>query len=289
MNEYREKRSFFKMLMIFLICLCAVYFAVFTLFITQDNLISQMQTIIKTVFQRESDAISMSLSPMGNFKAKGISVSSRGGFKSGSLGGINSISAKLEILHIFTRKLVISDLYIEGFDISFGRKSFRQFRLSRIEAYMRQFANANKIGQLMSNGIEIKGITISGGNADFKIKAGDIKFKNISLRSRGYNSSNLIDGDISCDIEGLSFKTHLSADFIYNKRERILYFKALRAANMSLSGEAKIKFLSGGVSADYDMNIKREDYQKLVNLFGKDILSGLNILSDATGVSISNQ
>jgi hypothetical protein len=231
----------------------------------------------------------MSLSPAGNFKAKGINISSRGGFKNGSLGSVSSLNAKLEILNIFTRKLVLKDLYIEGFDISFGRKSFKQFRLSRAEAYMKQFANTNKVGQLMSNGIEIKGITISGGNANFKIKDGDIKFKNISLRSRGYNPSNLIDGDISCDIEGLAFKTHLSADFIYNKRERNLYIKALKASNMSLSGEVKIKFLNNGISADCDMNMKREDYQKLINLLGKNILSGLNILSDANSVSLSNQ
>ncbi|MDR0822648.1 MAG: hypothetical protein LBN20_02555 [Endomicrobium sp.] len=288
---YRERKSgsAFKSFIIFLICLAVIYAAVFTVFITQDNLIGQMQSVIKTVFQRDSDAMSMSLSPLGNFSAKGVTVSSRGGFKNGTLGTINSISAKLEILNIFTRKLVLKDLYIDGFDISFGRKSFRQFRLSRFESYMRQFTNSNKIGQLLNNGVEIKGITISGGNSNLKINDGNIKFRNITIRSRGYNATNLIDGDIALDIEGLAYKTHLTTDFIYNKREKTLYIKGLRASNMTIRGDIKIKFLNNGASADYDMTITKEDYQKFTNLIGKDLLSSLNVLIGSNDVSISNR
>jgi uncharacterized protein involved in outer membrane biogenesis len=248
-----------------------------------------MQSIIKTVFQRESDAINMSLSPMGKFNAKGVRLSSRGGFKNGTFGSINSIGARLEILSIFTRKLVLKDLYIDGFDISFGRKSFGQIRLSRIESYMRQFTNANRIGQLLSNGVEIKSITINGGNASLNIKSENIRFKNISLRSRGYNATNLIDGDISFDIEGISHKTHITADFVYNKRERALYIKGLRAGNMSLRGDIRAKFQTNGISADYDMTITKEDYQKLIDLIGKDLISGLNTLVVANNVRISNR
>lgn len=286
-----EKRSGFKTFIIFLAFIAIAYFAAFKFFISDDVLMRQAQRAASILFNRDIRATSMSLSPLGAFKARNVSVSSRGGFQNGKMGSIESASAQTALLNVFNRKLVLKNLEIDGFDISFGKKSLKNIQISKYESLFRQMINKNAWGRLVENGFEIKNLNISNGNALLKMKNQNIRFRNISIKSNGLDGGSFIDGELSFDIERTDSKTktHISSTFTYNKREKILQFKNISASSLSLRGNFALKFLQNTAESEYEITIQKSDYQKLEDILGKGLLPNIDKNSKSKEITISNR
>ena len=255
----------FLLLVLFLVLLFGIYIAGFKYCFSSKRTIKHSKEIIKTAFQRESNISKIKISPFGSININTFAMSAQGGFDSGTVFSLNSLSSKIEILKLFSRELVISNMDIKGVNVHLNYENNRKFNYSNFFSNARSiFMHKVKKHGFLKRG-EINSILIEDSNVDLKTDYGLMRFKNLVLKSGRFNLEEPFTGSINFIFEWRGINANVSASFRYDGEKRIIFVENVLCEEFSLSADGKIILLDTGfVDVEYVLKVNKKLYEGII-------------------------
>ncbi|MDR1695170.1 MAG: hypothetical protein LBR69_00845 [Endomicrobium sp.] len=273
---------FFVVLLFFGLTFCA-YWISFHAYFNGGKLSKGTKRITRMLFQRDSDAALVSLSPLGMFSMRNYSVAERGGFKHGTLVSINSVTAKLSIIKILRRDFYIENINAKGINVNldFGKKN----KAGYVDLFANlQYLFVNKsLKYGMVRKLEVNSVSVDESSINLKFDSAEINFKDITLKSGGFSNEDNFKGNVSFSYEIMSdgeniFSGNGSLSFEYDNAVKTVYIKDFLSPDISLSADGEVKFSQdGSLKLSYVAKINK---RKLRDIFFPGLPAGGSVKSE---------
>ena len=260
----------FSLVALFFALTFGIYIAGFKYYFSSDRMIKHTKRIVRMTFQREANISKINLSPFGSFKVNAFAMAAKGGFDSGTVFSLSSISAKVNILKLFRREIVVEGVSIKGINIYLNYENGRKFNYSNFFSNVKYvFMSKSKKHGLLRKA-EINSILIAGSNVELKTDYGLMKFKDMAIESESFKLDETFAGKGTFVFEWGAIKAKASAVFRYDRENKIIYFENIVSDELFLSADGKIKLLeSGYVDTEYVLKIKKSSYDNIIkNILG---------------------
>jgi hypothetical protein len=242
MNRFFGIFSFlFKSIIVLAAILSVVYFIALKLYFTNEMMSDAFKTFTNNVFERDSRAANINLTPILSLNAKKLEISEKGSSNFIAQAGVKSLDASLKIHQLLFKKLWFSSIDIRGFNLKVGYRGITRFEygksLERINGYVRKFIDADLLDILA-----IDDINISGGDITLTTRNRTVVLKNFSLEGSNFDAQKPFKSSVFFYAESKNIKSYVNvtADLLYNRREQIIYISNLKCDGISVPGEGRI-------------------------------------------------
>jgi hypothetical protein len=217
-------------------------------------------------FQRDVNVSGMSFSPFGAFNVRSFAMAAKGGFKNGSLLGINKIFADVKLSKLIRRELYVNEFFVDGINLKLNYENGRKFDyesfFSNVKFIFMQ--EGKRIGIVKK--IEINNIILQNANIDMNIDNGNIKFKNIVLMSALFDSGSEFNGDISFDFEFKDRQYNAVLKFVYDNVSNNINIVEIRCKDFLLNATGNIGLLENGrISLDFNVSAGKDFFVNILN------------------------
>lgn len=251
----------FLLVALFFSLVFGIYVAGFKYYFRSDRMIKQTKRIARMTFQREANAAKINLSPFGALNVNSFAMAARGGFDAGTTLSVNSLSAKINIIKLLSRELIINNVHIKGINVHLNYENGRKFNYSDFFSNVKYVFMQKAKRQGLLKKVEINSVLIDESNVNLKTDYGLMKFKNIVLSSQAFDMEEPFLGRALFVFEWRAINAETSAAFRYDRENKIIYVEDLVCENLSFSADGKIKLLDGGlVEIEYVVKINKKLY-----------------------------
>ncbi|MCL2799560.1 MAG: hypothetical protein FWD54_04745 [Endomicrobia bacterium] len=276
---------FFLVLLLFGFVFCA-YLLAFNAYFSNDRLAKETKRITRMLFQRENDVSLVSLSPFGRFNLKDYSIAAKGGFKSGTLVSINSAAAKISVLKMLRRDFYVENVYVKGVNLNLDYGKNNKTGYAGLFSNLKYLFMGKSLKQGLIKSFEIRSVFIDESKVNLKFNLFEIDFKNVILKSDGFDNEDNFNGKISFDYEIVSgygivvFSGSGSLSFKYNNSVKTIYIRDFLSPELSLSAEGEIKFLEEGeLEVSYVAKINKTKLRDIISNY-----TGFNIETESDDI-----
>ena len=269
---------FFLVLFLLGFMFCAYFFA-FNAYFSNGRLAKETKRITRMLFQRDSGVSLVSLSPFGAFSMKDYSIAAKGGFKSGTLASVNSVTAKLSVLKMLRRDFYVESVYAKGVALNLDYGKNNKTGYANLFSNLKYLFLGKTVRQGLIKSFGIRSVFIDESKVNLKFNLFEIDFQNVILKSDGFDDEDNFNGKISFDYEIVSgydvvvFSGSGSLLFKYNNSVKTIYVRDFLSPELSLSADGEVRFSGDGeAEVSYVAKISKTKLRNIIlNYTGLDV------------------